>query len=76
MTAEEAIRFLDREAAWCRSKDEHQAFCLLLPALMRVLELRPMHELEARDFVRELKTELANHQTKKLPRTSAAERTI
>lgn len=55
MTAEEAIRWLAFEAAWCRNRDQAEAFCLLLPALLRALNLPPMREEDARLFRRTLK---------------------
>ena len=50
MTAVGAIRFLAHEAKECRDKDSAEALCLLLPALLRALDLPPMEEREARAF--------------------------
>ncbi len=58
MTSERAIRFLAHEASACRDRDAHEALCLLLPALMRVLDLEPMEDSEARAVAFELKQDL------------------
>jgi len=50
MTPADAMRFLDHEAVLCRDRDAHEALCLLLPALLRVLELSPMDDYEALAF--------------------------
>lgn len=59
MNVSDAVRFLEHEASWCRSRDQHEALCLLLPPLLKVLELRPMNAYEAEAFRAELKKELA-----------------
>ena len=59
MTAIDAMRFLAHEAEFCRSRDEHEALCLLLPGLMRVWSLEPMTYCEADFFRREFRAELA-----------------
>ena len=59
MTHVNAIRFLHFEAAKCRDRDSCEAFCLLLPALLRVLELEPMQDVEAGAFRHEFKQRLA-----------------
>lgn len=46
----EAIRWLAAEAKECHEKDAHEAFCLLLPALMKILEYKPMDVVEQRAF--------------------------
>ncbi|HYG23383.1 MAG TPA: hypothetical protein VEH04_11420 [Verrucomicrobiae bacterium] len=56
----EAIRFLDDQAKLCRDRDDHEALCLLLPALMKVLQLAPMNGYEAADFRRRFKQQLQN----------------
>lgn len=53
MTANEALRFLAHEAARCRDRDAHEAFCLLLPALCRVLGLRALDDFAALEFERD-----------------------
>ena len=58
MTASESIRFLHHQAQLCRDRDKHEALCLLLPAMLRVLELEPMDDYEARDFRAEFKQAL------------------
>ena len=50
MTNENAVRFLAHQAALCRSRDDGEALCLLLPGLMRVLELEGMNDYEAAAF--------------------------
>lgn len=55
MTTDDALRFVAHEAALCRSRDEHEALCLLLPAVLRVIRLSPMDDVEARAFREQLK---------------------
>jgi uncharacterized protein (DUF2267 family) len=59
---ENAIRFLHHEASYCRSRDQHEALCLLLPALLEVLSLDRMNGYEAEEFRARLKQELRDHQ--------------
>lgn len=47
MNAEDAIRFLAHEAARCRDRDAHEALCLWLPALCKLLGVRPADDFEA-----------------------------
>ena len=54
MTPADALRYLDHEARLCREHDAHEALCLLLPALMRLLELPAMDDYEALSFRVEL----------------------
>lgn len=58
MTTENAIRWLAHESKECRDRDSCEAFCLLLPALLRVLALDAMHEAEAAAFRHEFKQRL------------------
>ena len=58
MTAYNAIRFLHFEAAKCRDRDACEALCLLLPALLRLLDLDPMEEVEAEAFRYQFREEL------------------
>lgn len=58
MNPADALRFLEHEASFCRSRDAHEALCLLVPALLRALELEPMNGYEAEQFRRELKEEI------------------
>jgi hypothetical protein len=58
MTPERAIRFLHHEAARCRDHDDAEAFCLLLPAMLRILDLPPMNHSEAEAFKNEFRHEL------------------
>ena len=58
MTPAEALRFLHHEALVCRDHDAHEALCLLLPALLKVVELPPMDDLEALAFRMELREAL------------------
>lgn len=62
MTAEQALRFIDYQARQCRDKDSHEALCLLLPALLRALQLQPMTGVEALDVLYQLKKSL--HESK------------
>jgi hypothetical protein len=55
MNATDSLRFLEHEASFCRSHDSHEALCLLLPAMLRALELEPMNGYEAQAFRAELK---------------------
>jgi hypothetical protein len=50
MTAEQCIRFLAHEAEWCRCRDSAEMLCLLLPAMLRALDLRSMNGYEAESF--------------------------
>lgn len=59
MIAEEALRYLAHEARRCRSRDQAEALCLLLPAMMRLLCLEPMDCFEALDFHVNMKHELS-----------------
>ena len=69
MTTENAIRFLHHEAALCRGLDASEAFCLLLPALIRIFELEPMEDPEAEAFRYQFKQRL-----QALPFRDAADR--
>jgi hypothetical protein len=54
MTPADALRYLDHEARLCREHDAHEALCLLMPALMKLLELSAMDDYEALAFRVEL----------------------
>lgn len=58
MTPAESLRFLHHEALVCRDHDAHEALCLLLPALLKVMELTPMEDIEALAFRVELREAL------------------
>ncbi|MGH8022231.1 MAG: hypothetical protein ACRED1_01515 [Limisphaerales bacterium] len=58
MTTESAIRWLHHQARTCRDRDSSEAFCLLLPAMLRILELDPMEDVEAAAFRFEFKQRL------------------
>jgi|GEM_PF-2770588 len=58
MIAEEAVRYLEHEARRCRDRDAHEALCLLLPAMMQLLGLKPMDRYEALDFTIRFREEL------------------
>jgi len=60
MSTDDALRFVAHEAFWCRGRDEHEALCLLLPALLRVMHLPPMEDVEARAFREKLKLALVD----------------
>jgi hypothetical protein len=59
LTPERAIRFLAHEARLCRDRDTSEALCLLLPAMLKVLELEPMDSWEAGSFRFQFKQELS-----------------
>jgi len=61
MIPADALRFLDHEAAMCRDRDAHEALCLLLPALLKILELSPMDDYEALAFRIEIHNALKIH---------------
>lgn len=61
MTAENTIRFLAHEARACRDRDSHEAFCLLLPAMIKLLDLPAMNDIEAAAFCQQFKKELRAH---------------
>lgn len=69
MTIHNAIRFLHYEAAKCRDRDTCEALCLLLPPLLKLLELDAMEEVEAAAFRYRFKLEL-----EKLPFQDATDR--
>jgi hypothetical protein len=54
MNPEDALRFIHHEAGFCRDRDAHEALCLLLPALLRACDLRPMNGYEAQAFRKRL----------------------
>ncbi len=58
VTTDNAIRFLHFEAAKCRDRDACEALCLLMPALLRLLHLDPMENVEAAAFRFQFKQEL------------------
>lgn len=58
MTTDDTIRFLEHEARTCRDRDECEALCLLLPALLHAFNLPPMDDVEATAFKHRLKQEL------------------
>ena len=58
MIPEEAVRFLAHEARRCHDRDTHEAFCLLLPAVTKLLGLEPMNDFEAVDFHLQIREEL------------------
>lgn len=60
MTHANTIRYLAHQARLCRDRDSSEAFCLLLPALLRVLDLDPMEDVEAGAFRHEFKQALAS----------------
>jgi hypothetical protein len=58
MSSDDALRFLAYEASFCRDRDSAEALCLVLPPLLRYLELQPMDGYTAEEFKRELKIRL------------------
>jgi len=63
MTSADALRYLNHEARLCRDRDAHEALCLLLPALLKVMELSPMDDYEALAFRIELHKALTEIRT-------------
>ena len=59
MTTEDAIRFLDHQARLCRGRDACEALCLLLPAMMRIMDLDRMEDVEALAFRLRFRGELS-----------------
>ena len=59
MTAEDALRWMAHEAAEARGRDACEAVCLTHVWLLRVLNLPPMDDCEARAFKAGLCAELA-----------------
>jgi hypothetical protein len=55
MTADDALRFIAHEAKRCHDRDAHEALCLLLPAIVRALNLPPMDYAQALAFHLELR---------------------
>jgi hypothetical protein len=62
MTPAEALCFLGHEARQCHDRDAHEALCLLMPALLNLLELAPMDDYQALDFRIELRKALTGRQ--------------
>jgi len=58
MTAQAALQFLAHEAKRCRDRDACEAFCLLLPAMSRVLGLPALDDVAALVFERDFHDEL------------------
>lgn len=58
MNADRAIRFLAHEASQCRDRDTAEALCLLMPALLKILHLQGMDDLEANAVRYQVKQEL------------------
>ena len=59
MTPDDAIRYLDHQAKDCRGRDAGEALCLLLPAMMKILRMEPMDDVEAAAFRHGFKRDLA-----------------
>jgi hypothetical protein len=62
MTSEDALRFLAHEAQRCRDRDMHEALCLLLPAIVKSLNLPPMDAADAIAFAQWLHRDLRRRQ--------------
>ena len=58
MDAEQSIRFLAHEAQRCRDRDAAEILCLKFPALLKVMDLSPMSDIDAACFDVELHREL------------------
>jgi len=55
MNATDALKFLAHEAKECRDRDASEAVCLLFPAVLKALHLKPHDHFEAARFRREFK---------------------
>lgn len=50
MTPEQALQFIAHEAKDCRDREAHEALCLLLPSVLKCLDLQPMNHIDAGVF--------------------------
>lgn len=62
MTAEQCLQFLAHEARRCHDRDAHESLCLLLPSVLKVLDLSPMHYADALEFTVELREAVRERQ--------------
>ena len=69
MSTTDALRFLHYQSLECRTRDAHEALCLLIPGLMHTLELEPMKGYEAEAFRKELRNRLEKISTTKIHAT-------
>jgi hypothetical protein len=60
VNAADALRFVHFQSLECRTRDAHEALCLLLPAILKALDLDPMDGFEASAFRHQLKAKLTN----------------
>lgn len=58
MDAEQTIRFLAHEAQRCRDRDAADILTLRFPALLKLLDLQPMTDIEAASYDVEFHHEL------------------
>ena len=73
MSSDDALRFLAHEAAYCRDRDSGEALCLVIPPLLRLLQLQPMDGYAAEAFKREFKRKLDHvHQVESWKKELAA----
>lgn len=59
MTAIDCLRYLAHEGRRCREHDVAEAICLLLPAMCRVLAIKPMDDFQSLEFHVSFREELA-----------------
>jgi hypothetical protein len=69
MSAAEALRYLDNQAKRCRDRDDAEALCLLLPALLKMLNLEPMDNLAALNFTIEFRAALRSAKNERLEKS-------
>ena len=65
MNAADALRYVHYQSLECRTRDAHEALCLLLPAILKALDLDPMDGFEASAVRKELKENLASNNSEK-----------
>lgn len=73
MTPQDSVRYLHHASLLCRGRDCHEALCLLLPAILKALDLQPMTDWEALAFRQELKESFNNNNQKKEPGSNPAQ---
>jgi hypothetical protein len=61
VTLTDALRYVSDQAQFCRVRREHEALCIMIPSLVRVLGLDRMNGYEAEAFRRRLREALAFH---------------
>jgi hypothetical protein len=72
ITLTNSLRFLADQSTLCRDRDAHEALCLLVPSLMRVLQLTPMNGYESDNFRKQFREALQFHSLSELKQNAAA----